>query len=1123
MCNNFNKAKWIVVLLAMVQTAAQAQITLIKDYQLKSSATIGTFQGISFKEGGFSGLFPVRNTNSKEFWTLSDRGVNVDAANANTASCRPTYDKIYGFPTYAPKLHRIRLKGDSIQILQTLSIRRPNGTTATGLLNPTGFGSTATEEASIDTVMNCANFTTKRVSKDVFGIDSEGIFQDPQGNFWICEEGGPTIWKLNRNGVLIKRYTPYANLVGAEPVDAAIDTVFKYRKNNRGFEGLTMTPNGKIYAIIQSPILFPSKSAGENTRVHRILELNPSNGQTRMLAYLNDGAIGSGADQIRLRDWKISDMAAINDSTFLVIEAGLRGATDRKNIYTININKATAITAALYGGKTLEELSDSAGLASQGIVPVKKKLFMNMLNNGWPNSLEKAEGLAILNDSTIAICNDNDYGQSSPTENGVAFSNNIATHMFVYGLKGNNKLQKFVPLKSLNNEGITGLSSSQSPYVLGVNPSVKLTSLLTAGDKVGGYMMAGNPDGLGAFDNGNGTFTLLANHEFVSTDGGLHAHGAKGAFVSKWIIDKNDLSVQSGSDLINKVKLWNSNANAYRDSSYSFGRFCAADLPAVSAFYNPKSGAGTQERIFMNGEESGDEGKVFAHIVTGTSAGISYELPALGKMSNENAVANFAAGDKTIVCISDDSTPGQVYIYVGNKSTTGLEIEKAGLTNGKLYGIAVNNYLAESNATIPAAATAFTLVEIPDAKTKTGAEINTFSNNNGVTTFLRPEDSAWDPSKPSDLYFNTTNSATSPSRLWKLHFNDINNPVSGGQITAVLDGTEGQKMLDNMTIDKFGHILLVEDVGNNAHIGKVWQYDIATDALKLVATHDSTRFLANGSNFITQDEEASGIIDIQEILGPGMFIIDDQAHNKVSGPQVEGGQFLVLYNPDSFRSNPEIKLNGNNKEVTSSDFNPSADDNTDFGAIDTMKTVSRSYFIENAGPGKLIVNAISFTGANASEFSLLTPLTFPITIDSAGNKALTVKFTPKQVGTRTATLTIESNDFNEGVYTVGLKGLGKAVNNVGINDGVNVSTDMQLYPNPSKDYINLSIDALKSELVSLHVIDLNGRLVVNRMDYRLNKGLNTLTLATSHLLNGTYIAIINSLNGVKQLKFIIQH
>src|SRR4030095_5485876 len=65
---------------------------------------------------------------------------------------------------------------------------------------------------------------------------------------------------------------------------------------------------------------------------------------------------------------------------------------------------------------------------------------------------------------------------------------------------------------------VTGPSSGARPYVLPPHSAVDVTSILPAGDSVGGYRMAGTPDGLGAFDNGDGTFTLLMNHEFTTTD-----------------------------------------------------------------------------------------------------------------------------------------------------------------------------------------------------------------------------------------------------------------------------------------------------------------------------------------------------------------------------------------------------------------------------------------------------------------------------------------------------------------------------------------------------------------------------------------------------------------------------
>src|SRR5580765_4039788 len=97
---------------------------------------------------------------------------------------------------------------------------------------------------------------------------------------------------------------------------------------------------------------------------------------------------------------------------------------------------------------------------------------------------------------------------------------------------------------------VTGPSSSKSPYIVPVIPGAKFTSILTTPDIIGGYKLCGLPDGLGAFDNGNGTFTLLVNHEMGNTAGIVRAHGSKGAFVSKWIINKSNLSVVSGSVLM---------------------------------------------------------------------------------------------------------------------------------------------------------------------------------------------------------------------------------------------------------------------------------------------------------------------------------------------------------------------------------------------------------------------------------------------------------------------------------------------------------------------------------------------------------------------------------------------
>jgi hypothetical protein len=459
----------------------------------------------------------------------------------------------------------------------------------------------------------------------------------------------------------------------------------------------------------------------------------------------------------------------------------------------------------------------------------------------------------------------------------------------------------------------TGVSSSQSPYVVGVDPAISTRSLLTVGDETSdgtGWQMVGIPDGLGAFDNGDGTFTVLMNHELGAADGVVRDHGFAGSFVSKLVIDKTTLEVLSGEDLIKHAFTYNPLTGDYDPLAAAIGRLCSADLPAETAFFNPETGLGYNGgRIFLSGEEVGNEGRAFAHFATGSEAGNSYELAWLGNMSYENQIANPHTGDKTVVALTDDSTPGQVYFYVGDKKAAapGLDaLDMAGLTGGTFYGLKVteldngtdNNN--ESNGTTLGGdfQSVFTLESLGDVSGKTGAGIQAESEAAGVTEFLRPEDGQWDTINPDTFYFVTTNGFGQPSRLWAAEFDDASNPTAGGTIRMLLDGTEGQQMLDNMTVTKDGKVIMQEDPGNNSHLAKIWQYDPATDTLTVLAQHDPARFVTGGANFLTQDEESSGIIDVTDILGSGgqnVFLYDVQAHYALGGELVQGGQLGLMY------------------------------------------------------------------------------------------------------------------------------------------------------------------------------------------------------------------------------------
>lgn len=479
------------------------------------------------------------------------------------------------------------------------------------------------------------------------------------------------------------------------------------------------------------------------------------------------------------------------------------------------------------------------------------------------------------------------------------------------------------------------------PYLVALAPSVDITPILTVGDSrpetnptFAGeqYRMAGIPDGLGAFDNGDGTFTVLMNHEIVSALGTVREHGSKGAFVSRWVIDKATLQVLSGDDLFQSMQLWDVVNSQYVSGTTALSRLCSADLPSASAFFNANSGLGTTERIFMDGEEVGG-GRALATVV---NSGVTYELPRFGKMAFENSVANPFPQDKTIVVALEDGSrnftsegaadPCEVYVYVGQKQAEGTPIERAGLTNGALNGIRVGvpgAYKADETTIVNG--DRFDLASLGDVSARTAAGLQSDAAAAGVTQFRRVEDGSWDPNRPNIMYFVTTDrfdtiqdpgtpafpntpaAQSGLSRLWRLTFDDITHPELGGTIEYVVDGTGPEQMFDNITVNYAGNVLAQEDPGNQAYVAKIRQFDVSDHSLIDVAIHNPALFDPNTApvaTFLTKDEESSGIIDLSSILGPGYYLADVQAHYLINtttphgfdspNELVEGGQLLVI-------------------------------------------------------------------------------------------------------------------------------------------------------------------------------------------------------------------------------------
>lgn len=391
------------------------------EYTLPAAATPFISGSSIYKLGGFSSLFYA---GGNEFWTITDRGPNVDSGNA----------KVFPTPDFQPLIFRLRLlPNGTITIVETIPLKRPDGSPVSGLPNP-GFYSTG--EVARDT-----NFAL--LGTDDWGFDTEGLVRVADGSFWFCEEYAPGIAHVAPDGTVIERVRP-------QPGGGGLPDIIRKHVPNRGCEGIAITPNGRIYTIVQSGMAnsyantaSANKTASEQTEMLRLVEYDPATGGARMFAYMID-AYPSGGSNIRRRDIKIGDMTALNNNELLLVEHAQRGAENLKRVYKISLAGATPITAEVFQPtagtfKALEELTRAQITTVAGITPVTKTLLLDLLNPGpgnpaWPVSLDKPEGLSLIDPSTLVVGNDNDFGVISENADGKITLTGSQSKMLVYRL-----------------------------------------------------------------------------------------------------------------------------------------------------------------------------------------------------------------------------------------------------------------------------------------------------------------------------------------------------------------------------------------------------------------------------------------------------------------------------------------------------------------------------------------------------------------------------------------------------------------------------------------------------------------------------------------------------------------
>ncbi len=325
--------------------------------------------------GGFGSSLSVDIADSS-FYLLTDRGPNVDGKTPES--------KMFPFPDYSPTIGHFRKVGDSLVMVRKVILKQADGTPFLGLPNREGDGLTG--EVAYD-------FDGNVITSDYRGIDSEGLTRCSDGSFCVSDEYAPFLLHFDADGTLLAEMSP----------GKGIPEHYAKRRPNRGMEGVSISKDQtRLYCVMQSPLYIPDSRTKDKSLNVRILEISLIDGTTREFLY-----------QLQNPKLKISDICYVDDSALFILERDGKHAKGVKRIYAVDITNATDISNI-----KVETMADNE-LAEKGITPVSKTLAIDILKEIPEYSHDKVEGISLVNDNTIAIVNDDDFGTYETPDGGL--------------------------------------------------------------------------------------------------------------------------------------------------------------------------------------------------------------------------------------------------------------------------------------------------------------------------------------------------------------------------------------------------------------------------------------------------------------------------------------------------------------------------------------------------------------------------------------------------------------------------------------------------------------------------------------------------------------------------------
>jgi hypothetical protein len=345
-------------------------------------------------------------------WAVGDRGPNLKVKLAvetygleqltgtaeRSAKVMPALD-------IGPALAELRLEGDGVELVRLVPLLGDDGRPLSGL--PTPASANSRREPALD-------IEGRPLSPDPGGVDSEGIAAASDGTFWIGDEYGPSLLRVDEAGKVQVRWVPAGeerSIEGAPFSTAAVLPAIAARRHvNRGFEALALSSDGRRLTIaFQSPLAHPDEEAHAAARHVRLMSLDTETGVLLgQWAYPLEAPEQFRRDRAKgplaRSDLKVSELTTLDENRLLVLERG----SETTKIFVVTLDLALALSpehGEVETRPTLEELSAGGDFPLPELA--KRPVFDS---DRHPKVSADLEGMTLLDPRTLLLVNDNDFG-----------------------------------------------------------------------------------------------------------------------------------------------------------------------------------------------------------------------------------------------------------------------------------------------------------------------------------------------------------------------------------------------------------------------------------------------------------------------------------------------------------------------------------------------------------------------------------------------------------------------------------------------------------------------------------------------------------------------------------------